>query len=79
VSRIVDQLVEAGYVRREANADDARSAYATITPAGRRRFAAAAPAYVRAIATEFAAGLTAAELHTIADGLNRTAERIESR
>src|SRR5262245_14784197 len=35
VSRVVDELVRAGLVAREPNPDDRRSAFATITPAGR--------------------------------------------
>src|SRR5918998_2174846 len=37
VSRVVDQLAAGGLVVREANPDDRRSAYATITDAGRQR------------------------------------------
>src|SRR4051794_23604590 len=50
VSRVVDQLVAAGLVVREANPDDRRSAYAAITPAGRDRLRAAAPVYLDGIA-----------------------------
>ena len=32
VSRVVDELIRADLVRREANPDDARSAYAVLTP-----------------------------------------------
>src|SRR5919112_1455627 len=37
VSRVVDQLAGEGLVVREANPDDRRSAYATITDAGRKQ------------------------------------------
>ena len=35
VSRVVDDLARSGLVARETNPDDKRSAFATITPAGR--------------------------------------------
>jgi DNA-binding MarR family transcriptional regulator len=43
VSRIVDELVVAGLVRRDPNPDDRRSAFATITGEGRTRLRRAAP------------------------------------
>ena len=38
VSRLVDELAEAGLVTREPNPDDRRSAFAVLTSDGRRRF-----------------------------------------
>src|SRR4051794_1672743 len=38
VSRVVDELATAGYVRRETNPSDARSAFTVLTDAGLRRF-----------------------------------------
>ena len=35
VSRLVDEMTAAGLVRREANPDDRRSAYAVLTTQGR--------------------------------------------
>src|SRR4051794_21774905 len=35
VSRVVDELVRTGFVTREPNPDDGRSAFAALTPAGR--------------------------------------------
>ena len=46
VSRLVDEMVRAGLVAREANADDRRSAFAVITEAGRESFRSAAPRYL---------------------------------
>ncbi len=54
VSRLVDELVAAGLIAREANPDDGRSAFAVLTADGRRRFLAGARAYVPAIEREFA-------------------------
>ena len=72
ISRIVDELVDAGLVSRERNPDDARSSFATITPVGRRRFEGAAPHYLTQIEQRFAAGLSDEELRTIARALGRT-------
>jgi DNA-binding MarR family transcriptional regulator len=72
-SRVVDELESAGLVRREANAEDARSAFAVLTDAGLARFRAAAPIYVGAVAERFAA-LTDAELQTIVTALERVIE-----
>jgi len=71
VSRVVDELTRADLVRREANPEDARSAYAVITPAGLARFREAAPVYVAGIDQEFAGELTVAELSTLASTLRR--------
>jgi DNA-binding MarR family transcriptional regulator len=72
ISRIVDELVTAGLVAREPNPDDARSAFATITRDGVRRFDESEPHYVDQIERRFAAGLTDDELATIARALGRT-------
>ncbi len=53
VSRVVDELVASGLVRREANPDDQRSALATLTNTGERKFRKAAPIYRAAIARHF--------------------------
>lgn len=71
VSRVVDELERARLVRRDANAADRRSAFAVLTPAGRRAFDAAAPVYRRAIAEGFAAALADEELEVVRDLLGR--------
>jgi DNA-binding MarR family transcriptional regulator len=73
VSRVVGELETAGLVRREGNPDDGRSAYAVLTEDGLARYRDAAPRYLRSIETSFAAGLTDAELRTIAAALGRVA------
>src|SRR5689334_16370943 len=70
-SRVVDQLAEAGLVAREANPDDRRSAYATITDAGRARLRAAAPIYLESIRRHFTSRMTAAESRTVAAALEK--------
>jgi DNA-binding MarR family transcriptional regulator len=71
VSRVVDELVDAGLVLREANPRDGRSALATLTEAGARRLRAAAPTYLDGIDRHFTQHLTRAEQKAIARGLNR--------
>jgi DNA-binding MarR family transcriptional regulator len=77
VSRVVDDLTRDGLVRREGNPDDARSAYAAITPAGLTRFREAAPIYVGSIEDEFAGDLTVAELTALASLLQRVLARLD--
>lgn len=62
VSRIVDELAEAGLVCREPDPRDRRGAYAVLTPAGRARMRRAAPAYVRGIEAHFTRHLSDEEL-----------------
>jgi DNA-binding MarR family transcriptional regulator len=49
LTRVVDRLVEAGFVARESCPDDRRSWYAALTDAGRDRIHAAVPAHLRDI------------------------------
>jgi DNA-binding MarR family transcriptional regulator len=79
VSRVVDELARADLVRRETNADDARSAYAVITPAGVTRFRQAAPVYVGGIEQEFAGELTVAELAAVTSALQRVLAGLDRR
>src|SRR5215469_2682263 len=58
VSRIVDELVGAGLVRKETNPSDGRSSYAVLTDVGLATYRAAAPVYLAGIEREFAAALT---------------------
>jgi DNA-binding MarR family transcriptional regulator len=71
VSRVVDELVRAGLVSREPNPDDGRSAFATLTPAGRAALRKAAPTYVAAVHREFADHLTAREAAVVAGALRK--------
>ena len=71
VSRLVDELVDAGLVAREDNPRDGRSAYAALTAPGLARYRQAAPIYVAGIEEEFAQRLTDTELETIGHALQR--------
>lgn len=68
VSRLVAELDQAGLLQKVENAEDRRSAYASITGPGLRRFKAAAPIYLDAIESRFGAGLTNEQL----EGLQRS-------
>jgi len=80
VSRVVGELVGEGLVERLANPDDGRSAFASITPEGRRRLRAAAPVYLAAIEQHFARHLQASEVETLRTALGRVtaAERTDT-
>jgi DNA-binding MarR family transcriptional regulator len=71
VSRLVDELVQAGLVARTSNPTDRRSAYAQLTKLGRDRFRAAAPVYLAGIREHFSRHLTPAELDVLATALWR--------
>jgi DNA-binding MarR family transcriptional regulator len=75
VSRVVDELVAEGLVKREAHPTDARSAYAVITDEGSARFRSAAPLYRELIRNEFAAGLTEHELDVLVRALGKVRDR----
>jgi DNA-binding MarR family transcriptional regulator len=71
VSRVVDELAEAGLVRRQANPADARSAFAALTPNGLQRFKQAAPVYLSGIEQHFAAALSDDDLRMVGSALAR--------
>ncbi len=78
ISRLVDELVDAGLVVREPNGDDRRSWYAAITDDGRTRQKSAAPLYVRHIASLIGSPLSAEELKTLDALLRRLLTAAES-
>jgi DNA-binding MarR family transcriptional regulator len=78
-SREVDQMVAAGLVTREPNPDVRRSAYATITDAGRARLRAAAPAYLASIRRHFTSRMTPAESGTVAAALAKVLADLSGR
>lgn len=79
VSRLVDELSAAGLVRREANPDDRRSAYAALTVKGRNTFRQAAPTYLNGIDDHFTTPLTDSELTTVALALEKVIRRASAR
>lgn len=73
VSRVVDELVAAGFVCREPNPDDRRSSFAVLTDTGRRAFRRAAPVYLRAIGRWFSSRIPPDQLPVVRDALERVA------
>jgi DNA-binding MarR family transcriptional regulator len=71
VSRLVDDMAAAGLVVREQNPQDGRSAYATLTDLGLRRYRQAAPVYLAGIEQHFAQRLQDRELKVLAATLQR--------
>jgi DNA-binding MarR family transcriptional regulator len=78
VSRVVDQLAAEGLVAREANPEDRRSAYASITEAGRARLRAAAPVYLAGIERHFSARMSATEARAVATALEKVLTALNS-
>jgi DNA-binding MarR family transcriptional regulator len=62
ISRLVEELVARGLIRKEGDPDDRRSAYAVITKAGLAGFRTSAPVYLGAIERRFASALSDEEL-----------------
>lgn len=71
VSRVVDEMTDAGLVRREPDPQDGRAAFATLTEDGEATFRRAAPVYMAAIDRHFTSQLSATERRSIAKGLNK--------
>jgi DNA-binding MarR family transcriptional regulator len=71
VSRVVDELVRKGLVRRDPDPADRRGAYAVLTEAGLRALREAAPVYLRGIAEHFSSQLTPAEIDAFRTGLQK--------
>ena len=79
VSRLVDEMSVAGLVRRDANPEDRRSAYAVLTTKGRSVFRQAAPTYLDGIDRLFGQALTLSELTTIRNALDKVIRRAADR
>jgi DNA-binding MarR family transcriptional regulator len=79
VSRVVDELEQAGLVQREPNPDDKRSRFAVITAQGRARLRAAAPTYLSGVERHYTSHLDEDEMRVIATALGRVLEAEEER
>lgn len=71
VTRLVDRMVEAGLMTREACATDRRSIYAVATPAGRAALKEAMPVHEESLERRFSAILTPAELSMLRTTLKK--------
>lgn len=74
VSRLVDEMVAAGYVRREPDPSDGRAAFAVITDEGRAARRATAPLYLEAIDRHFSRHLSRAEREALTTSLAKVVE-----
>jgi DNA-binding MarR family transcriptional regulator len=77
VSRLVDDLVEAGLVRREPDPDDGRATLAGLTPPGRAALRKAAPVYLAGIEQHFTGLLDPDERRQIARTLTKVVQAHE--
>lgn len=77
VSRIVDEMVGAGLVAREADPADRRSWFTSITPQGRSTLRRAAPVYLRGIDAHFSRHLSAEERRVVRQGLERVLSALQ--
>jgi DNA-binding MarR family transcriptional regulator len=71
VSRIVDELERAGFVKREPCPDDRRVIHAAITRPGRVALRRARPVHLRSVEDHFASVLSAEELEALRAALER--------
>lgn len=78
LSRLVDRLVSLGLVERAQCPTDRRGAFAVITPAGRKRFAAARPTHLDGVRRRFIEPLPPESVATMAAAWD-TLEAAEAR
>jgi DNA-binding MarR family transcriptional regulator len=75
VSRLVEELVQAGLVERIPDPDDGRATFAAITPTGRAELRKAAPRYLAAMEEHFTSLFTSKERTELTTLLQRVADR----
>jgi DNA-binding MarR family transcriptional regulator len=71
LTRLVDNIEEAGLVRRAVIPGDRRSLHVQLTPAGRRLIKRAIPVVRGSVEEQFGRHLTDTELAVVRDSLNR--------
>ena len=71
ITRLLEGLERAGYVRKESCASDARVSYAALTDDGRLKLRAAAVTHLRGIDELFLSRYSGSELPTLAELLGR--------
>lgn len=71
LTRLVDRLEKAGYVRREPSPDDARGTYTVLSPAGLRRLRDAVPIHLAGVQRHWLAHFDDEELRTLGALLRR--------
>jgi DNA-binding MarR family transcriptional regulator len=71
LTRLVDRLEKAGYVRREPSPDDARGTYTVLLPAGLRRLRDAVPVHLAGVQRHWLAHFDDDELRSLGALLRR--------
>lgn len=71
ITRLLEGLERAGYVRKETCASDARVSYAKLTDEGRQKLSEAAVTHLRGIDELFLGRYSGSELATLAELLSR--------
>jgi DNA-binding MarR family transcriptional regulator len=76
LTRAIDRLDEAGYVRRDACADDRRGSYAALTDEGLAQVRASVGPHLRHLDEEFVGLLSAEEQHQLAAILRKVRDHV---
>jgi DNA-binding MarR family transcriptional regulator len=71
ITRLLEGLERAGFVRKESCSSDARVSYAALTDEGRNKLRSAAETHLRGIDELFVARYSGSELTTLAELLGR--------
>ncbi|MEX2423902.1 MAG: MarR family transcriptional regulator [Acidimicrobiia bacterium] len=71
VTRMVDKMAEAGFLRRESCASDRRVSYAVLTPAGIDKWTEASELHVEDLRREFTGRMSPEELETVITVMDR--------
>ena len=74
VTRLVDRMVDAGLVCREASPDDRRVSYVVLTPKGRATLDRAGPGHIQSVVEHFACHLRGPEIASLASFFTRLLE-----
>ncbi len=78
LTRLLDRMIEAGFVERVSCAEDRRVIYATLTPQGSEAIEEILPGQQARIEHYFAQYLTDVEMDTIQQGLQRVLEGLQA-
>lgn len=71
LTRLVDRMVDAGYVTREPCEDDRRGTYAVLTPAGATCLRAASGVHLRGVRDHFSRHLDDADIAALARAFDK--------
>ena len=77
LTRLVDKLEIAGYLRRQAAPDDRRGAFAVLTDKGKDAVRKSWPVYTKGISKYFASNISQAEARTLRDVFARILEALQ--